>query len=248
MTDSLDKSSKLPEINKKKLGYVFSNKFTLPNPLEQADNLLRYVGKQSKDFGAGVALCGRNDIRCLQFVIGAHKFENVSAAAELLVKEGVFHPNENQAYSLTTEGWRHYRYLEEAKTVFIAMDFGNNDVKEFRNQCLKIALEEDGYKPIIMDEYDKPGEITDQIRNGLRRAQIVIADLTENNQNVHWEAGFAEGSNKLVIYTCEEKFFDCNEMYFNTKTIRIITWKKDSFDKTRKRIKDTIKNAVDSKF
>ncbi len=246
--DSSDKQSKLLTVTVSKLSEVL--KLELPSPLDQANNLLRYVGKESKDFGADIDLGNKSQINSkrVQFTIGAHNLRSVLSAARLLVDEGALRSETSVSYSLTTKGWQRYDVLG-SKTVFMAMDFNNPDVKAFREECVKKALDDEGYEMRVMDEYHKNGEITDHIRNELRRAQIVISDLTEGNNGAYWEAGFAEGSNKLVIYTCKETFFnDGKGVHFNTRGIKIILWEMDNFDITKEKIKATIKNSLANKF
>lgn len=44
----------------------------------------------------------------------------------------------------------------------------------------------------------------------------LIADLTHGNRGAFWEAGYAEGLGKPVIYTCEASKFD-EQSHFDTK-------------------------------
>ena len=39
----------------------------------------------------------------------------------------------------------------------------------------------------------------------IRDAKFVIADLTHDNNGAYWEAGYAEGLGKPVIYICEKE-------------------------------------------
>jgi nucleoside 2-deoxyribosyltransferase len=45
-------------------------------------------------------------------------------------------------------------------------------------------------------------QIDDQMRVALRTSRFVVADLTRGNRGAYWEAGFAEGLGRPVIYTC----------------------------------------------
>ena len=49
------------------------------------------------------------------------------------------------------------------------------------------------------------------MRVKIRDAKFVIADLTHDNNGAYWEAGYAEGLGKPVVYICEKtKFEDKN--------------------------------------
>ena len=54
----------------------------------------------------------------------------------------------------------------------------------------------------------KAGLIDDRLRVEIRTSRFLIADLTHENAGAYWEAGFAEGLGKPVIYTCEKSKFD----------------------------------------
>ena len=51
----------------------------------------------------------------------------------------------------------------------------------------------------------------------LKRCRFLIADFTENSHNVYFEAGYAKGMDKPVIWTKrvgEEEHFDTRQFYF----------------------------------
>jgi hypothetical protein len=54
----------------------------------------------------------------------------------------------------------------------------------------------------------RAGLIDDHIRVDIRRSRFLISELTGGNQGAYWEAGFAEGLGKRVVYTCEKSYFD----------------------------------------
>jgi hypothetical protein len=49
------------------------------------------------------------------------------------------------------------------------------------------------------DEIAAPGQISDQIKEAIETAQVVIADITGVNPNVMWELGYADGQNKAIV-------------------------------------------------
>ena len=63
------------------------------------------------------------------------------------------------------------------------------------------ALEEFDYdKPIRADQLNEPGRITSQIIKLLMDADLVIADLTDNNPNVYYELALRDALGKPVIH------------------------------------------------
>ena len=49
------------------------------------------------------------------------------------------------------------------------------------------------------DEIAKPGQISQQIKDSIAAAHVVIADITDVNPNVMWELGYADGIGKRIV-------------------------------------------------
>jgi hypothetical protein len=70
------------------------------------------------------------------------------------------------------------------------------------------------------------GLIDDQIRAALLSARFVIADLSHGNLGAYWEAGYAEGLGRPVIYTCEKSAWDMKTPHFDTNHLVTVIWQK----------------------
>jgi nucleoside 2-deoxyribosyltransferase len=73
-------------------------------------------------------------------------------------------------------------------------------------------------------------------------AQIVIVDFTGFRSGVFFEAGFAKGIGREVIWTCREDYFDQLSQHFDTRQYQHIKWTdpQDLRDQLRDRIRATI--------
>jgi nucleoside 2-deoxyribosyltransferase len=49
------------------------------------------------------------------------------------------------------------------------------------------------------DEIAKSGQITQQVKEAIAAARVVIADVTHMNPNVMWELGYADGLGKTIV-------------------------------------------------
>jgi nucleoside 2-deoxyribosyltransferase len=58
----------------------------------------------------------------------------------------------------------------------------------------------------------------------IRMCRFLIADLTCGNQGAYWEAGYAEGLGKPVIYTCNKSYFDKEGTHFDTNHHQTVLW------------------------
>jgi nucleoside 2-deoxyribosyltransferase len=56
---------------------------------------------------------------------------------------------------------------------------------------------------------------------------FVLVDLTHDNSGAYWEAGYAEGLGKPVIYICEQSKFDAVKTHFDTNHCTTVMWKAD---------------------
>jgi len=144
-------------------------------------------------------------------------------------------------FTITEEGWLQIENLikrNNSKQVFIAMSFNNkmNDAAD----AIKEAIENCGLKALRMDSKEHNNEISGEILLEIKNSRIVIADITEQRNGVYFEAGFALGHNKSVIWTCKES--DKENIHFDTRQYNHIIWKNEYA--LRKKLEDRIKATL----
>lgn len=67
---------------------------------------------------------------------------------------------------------------------------------------IKPAIQECGFTPVCMREITTNQGITDRILSEIRLAQFIVADFTGQRGGVYFEAGFASGLGREVIWSC----------------------------------------------
>ncbi len=116
----------------------------------------------------------------------------------------------------TLEGFKAYDVLMKGKAHsdfgFLALEFDDSNLfypklKEFLKQEMKIDLKDQRERNIT-------GNINVSMEANIRKCRFMIADIRPSikiednklipNANVMWEAGFAEGLNKPVLYICKQ--------------------------------------------
>ena len=116
------------------------------------------------------------------------------------------------AVTLTFKGWDRYEALRRGGasgyTAFMAMQFGDADLDGIVDGCFRHTVEATGFILRRLDDNPKAGLIDDRLRVEIKGSRFLIADLTHSNEGAYWEAGFAEGLGKPVIYTCKESVFN----------------------------------------
>lgn len=232
----------------------------LPPLSEQVDNLITYIA-QKVNPGNNINFDTGEDYSR----IGSINPKGAKFIKDYLIQYGYikeFHniPNrgiENSDLQLTFEGWNKYFDLKRgavnSKKAFMAMAF-RDDLTPF---CKKLhdAVNETGFRLERVDEsrtVNEKGQQIDVIDNKIMvdilTSRFVIADLSYANPGVYWEAGYAQGLGKNVIYTCRKDHFEAKEdeenykykPHFDVNHRIIIPWEEDKLDV----LGETIKNDI----
>ena len=89
----------------------------------------------------------------------------------------------------------------QSDCAFIIMSFrGDPVVDSYYIEAVKPTIEACGLKPIRVNEEHFRGKITDRILDNIRKARLIIADLTEDSPNCYFEVGVALALRKAVIW------------------------------------------------
>ena len=114
--------------------------------------------------------------------------------------------------------------LTAKSQAFVAMDFRNTPVEVFTEGISPLSsTESTGYNVKRIDYVEHNGDIVDEIILEISRSRFVIADVSENNKGVFFEAGYAMGLNIPVIWTCQKEKFE-NGPHFDTNHFNHILW------------------------
>lgn len=231
------------------LGYVF-NEMRLPTPAEQAVNIIRYVGDRLVDSADGL------DKLPLDFfiLVGSPSPRRAGIIIQQLIADGVFTGGvslprtlmatvsgsiEEKKLSasdldLTLRGWERYEAEKRGRFVgsygFVARKFVQAPLDALLRDHTRPALKDVlGFDLIDMRDGARAGVIDNVMREKIRDAAFVIADLTDDNAGAYWEAGFAEGLGKPVLYICERSKFERGALqgggtHFDTNHLTTVLW------------------------
>jgi len=232
---------------------LLRGKYELPTPPEQADKLLRFIGNNHRSDGQALKELP-SDV-CAQ--IGA--FSNLEAEALVVeleklglvrrVDSTTMKGPKSRNISLTLRGWEKWRGLGRrgggSANGFIAMQFGD----ALLDQIVKERIQPDvrdrlGIEIVRVDDEKRAGLIDNIMRQHIQDAAFVLADLTHGNKGAYWEAGYAEGLGKPVIYLCERDVFDSGKAHFDVNHSQTVMWDKDDLDQFINDLCATIKNTL----
>jgi nucleoside 2-deoxyribosyltransferase len=132
----------------------------------------------------------------------------------------------------------------------MAMSFHDEELTNAVESHFKPAVKKAGYDLLLLTDKQGAGLIDDQLRVRLRMSRFVIADLTHENKGAYWEAGFAEGLGRPVIYTCRKSEWDKrddkgrNVVHFDTNHLVTIIWDPSNLQDAAERLTATIRATL----
>jgi hypothetical protein len=220
-----------------------------PSLPDQADNYVRWIGDNVKIGGQYVAV----EELVVQAIVGSatkEEFELVSS--HLRDAKLIEHKSDSGVWrkvTLSYAGWERYRELKRATSeshrAFMAMQYDNKQLTDVFEDVFRDAVGRTGFDLVRLVDTPQPaGLIDDDLRVKIRASRFLIADLTDGNAGAYWEAGYAEGLGKPVIYTCEKGVFEdsTSRPHFDTNHHLTILWEWDS--ERRKEAGEKLKNTI----
>jgi hypothetical protein len=157
-----------------------------------------------------------------------------------------------EGVALSLDGWERYEVLQrgasDSRRAFTAMQYGDELLNKMVEHCFRPAVAQSGFSLVLLNDPDqqRAGLIDDRLRVEIRASRFLIVDLTHGNQGAYWEAGFAEGLGKPVIYTCEQSIFDDPKRrpHFDTNHHLTVPWIYADMDKARELLKAVIRATL----
>lgn len=232
---------KTPEINIDTLKKVIT--LPMPSVFKQMDYCLQFL--ESK-------------IEALGGIVDYHSYLDEIQAATLLKNEGEIRYLIEQSRDI---GWinlngrsvkiliKGYQRLEELRKTnvasdqaFVAMWF-DSSMDEAWEEGFDPGIRDAGYKALRIDRSESNNKIDDEIIAEIRRSRFLVADFTSDppenvRGSVYYEAGFAQGLNIPVIFTCRKDLIEIEPIHFDTRQYRHIAWEEP--EDLRKQLKNRI--------
>ena len=225
----------------------------LPSPTAQATNIVRFVGDHVSRSGQPIPQLPVH----FHATIGALSRESAVRLMREVEEQGIiksggtpaFGRTDPEVIDLSLDGWELYEAQKrgsfEGNYGFIAMEFGDNDLDQFVQDIVKRAVNAVGYDLVDMRDVATAGIIDNIMRVRIKEARFVIVDLTHGNQGAYWEAGYAEGLGKPVIYICNRTKFDGEGTHFDTNHCTTVLWSRDDDEGFRQQLTATLRRSLD---
>lgn len=225
---------------------------SLPRPKEQADLLVRWLAENVSGPGETVWVQPSTH----SSIIGAKSPEGFALILRHLfnaglvtgnLSEGIGAPGRAHA-TLTFHGWEYYEKLRVGaatyRKAFMAMKFGDEELDRLLESVFKPCTKQAGFDLFRLDDVPRAGLIDDRLRVEIQASDFLVADLTHDNLGAYWEAGYAEGLGKPVIYTCEKTKFENQRTHFDTNHHLTIVWDRNDPEQAGRNLKATIRATL----
>lgn len=214
----------------------------IPTPAVQATNLIRTVGDWVSESGDGYFVDGVVDtplVGSFNRSMFDQLFKELTVNGVLIKVADATKPNPRDIgvlsgglYSLSLKGWEQYEAERRGDFAgrygFIAMRFNDPVLDPFVEAVVKPAVRDSiGFDLVDLRNASRAGVIDNIMRAQIRDAAFVLVDLTHDNSGAYWEAGYAEGLGKPVIYICEQSKFDVARTHFDTNHCTTVMWRAD---------------------
>ena len=198
-----------------------------------AMNLIRHIGDQVSETGQPI-----EQLSGVAGMVGAPSEEISDSIVEELEERGLIRIGNTAktfdgtlflGVNLSLDGWEKYEEEKhggfDGNYGFIAMKFGDDRLDAFLQDVVRPAVREQlGIDLVDLRDVAQAGVIDDIMRVKIRDAKFVIADLTHDNNGAYWEAGYAEGLGKPVIYICEKAKFEESKTHFDVNHCTTVPW------------------------
>ena len=156
-------------------------------------------------------------------------------------------------------------YESRIKEVFIAMPFNERTsdnvwdcIVEVYNELIEEGYglsqqhkKEDKYVPHRVDvDNVESKDIIEKIKKGIKECDLVMADLTYNNQNVYYEVGLAQGQDKPLILLFDKEATkekrEVDKPTFDLCTMEHVEYDSNYLNDLKNKLKEKLKNILDN--
>ena len=215
------------------------------SPSIQAINLIREIGDKVSQSGEPIGRFSGGGKFSVQLIDELVDSGIINVENDVRTFDGTAFMGVN----LTLKGWEQYEQEKrgefEGKYGFIAMQFDDPDLDVFVRKFVKPAVKDDtDYDLVDMRDVGRAGIIDNIMRAQIRDSAFVIADLTHDNHGAYWEAGYAEGLGKPVIYICEKAKFDKKKSHFDTSHCTTVLWSIDDPEEFKRQLVATLRLSL----
>jgi nucleoside 2-deoxyribosyltransferase len=216
------------------------------NPSDKQYLFLRNISQKSKYPGDIVAIDPRFDYPLAWASAPEELFFYIRFLIErgLLIssgnrKDSLAGGNKPVAVAISPYGWEYLDKYEqraiELSQAYVAMSF-SNAMNTAWEKAIKPAINDAGYKACRVNSTQHSDKINAKIIAEIKNSMFLVADVTQQQRVVYFEAGYAIGRNLPVIW-CVRKD-DLKNVHFDTRQYNHVVW--ETTDELKEKLYDVI--------
>ena len=160
--------------------------------------------------------------------------EFLTSEPEKYVRSKKFDSENCIKIELLANGWQKIENIEivdkNNKNVFVAMTFG--DETKATREALKLGISKAGYIPILIDEVTHNHQIVPEMFKKIQESKFLVIDISIPNVGAYYEAGYAYGLGKEVVFCCQKESFNSQEKnmrpHFDVSQKQMIIWENEA--------------------
>ncbi len=217
----------------------------------KGDYLLKHLRRRSKTLADAVSLtpnelavgfcANKNELLfCLRYL-----------ADKGLIEEDVQAGRKGQpgtaplSYRLTPAGWAALDSAATPPQAVAAVAFGlEKEGDALWTHGFSAGIQAVGLTAVRLDSREHANKITDELIVDLRRASVVVADLTGQPALAFFQAGLALGLGKPVFWTCEENEARDKKLGLETRQYVVTPWARDKPEEFARRLSQRIEAVL----
>ena len=207
--------------------------------VQQFDRLLFVLCERTPRFGSAAAFSYETDWP----LITARDFNEVRDMLKALKGDGYLVKDGPDGMFVpptpTRRAFERYTELRDAgpmsQQAFVAMAFAR-EYDSAWHAIIKPGIIAAGYRPFRVDQKEHADKVDDLIVAEIRRSKFLVADFSGHRGGVYFEAGFAHGLGRPVIWMCSDEEKD--KLHFDTRQYNHILYidQVDAQERLRHRI------------
>lgn len=163
-----------------------------------------------------------------------------------LAEKGLVRATESDSAAtceITPAGWERLdasaSSIPNGGQVFVAMSFDRALEAAWR-AGIRRAIEAAGYRAYRVDKDEHVERIDAKVHAEIDRSDFLVADVTGHRQGVYFEAGYAMGKGKRVVWSVRAD--DLDRVHFDTRQFNHVVWRNPA--ELRRRLTARIKGAI----
>jgi hypothetical protein len=200
---------------------------------------------------------GENIYGLLGIRVGDAQWNDLDFILKELISQNILKRIDNPfRVSLTFAGWQKYeellRSVKDSRKAFVAMEFpvaGGSKNYFFQNilldKYLVPAVRQTNYEPgnALMSN-PKAGNLHARLEVEIITARFVVVELSHDNNGACWEAGFARGLGKPVVYMFNKEIAGRERPHFDVGSDLYVPWTENEPDKAAADLKAVIRATL----